>query len=1322
MRRLYDRDLKANVTYDDAGRVRGINHHDEFREMDNLRGREAAAAYLREIAGSLKVPRRALRNVDQRVSYLDPRQQDMEYRFGQEKASFGLATYVYDQTFLNTPVWMAGLTVTLKQAPARIVGATDTSEHRINAKLPSPEALERYRRLFATGEKTDGPSPRRQAQPSQQPESAGSDLLTRILGRAANVAKTSDGAPVLPQLIGGRFFIYRFDAVGRTESEPPTLPLSPVPHSIHDGSWYLVAELLFRLPHDGVPMNWRILVDVETDTILSLRALSSCLVRGKVFPHDPVTSTGVAKNTCDQSNDVLNRHRKDEELHNLNPPAGKPLSQSLEGRWAAVTNLHPPNVRPPKRPAGSNFDVFDVRTNDFAAVSAYYHVDRFFRLVADLGFPVTGANGYFAGTRFPVEVDHRAFRAPWADGNVVNAALLGHGDGIDSVYFALADFRGGSVARVTVTNGGRGYKSPPKVTLIPDHGARAIVKPRDIKGGAVTAVHVRKRGKGYPTGPLVKFSGGGGRGAFAVAEIDVRDPVGIAVDWRVALHELSGHGTLWSHVGQSQFRFSHSAGDSFAMILNDYGSEWHNNGRVPDRFTFLPFIPNVVRRSDRGLAERSLAKVNVTNPGSGYLSVSFKGGGVAAAQVMPHHVVRGAVTKVTVTDPGKRYEAAPSVIFSGGGGTGAAAIAKIGASGSVTRVTVVKRGKGYKHPPKVSFTGGGVEQAHAGVRNDRIIDGVVTGVTVTDPGMGYTTAPKVVITGGSGTRVTATAQIAAGSVTGVTVTHGGTGHTPLVVKLTGGHVQATAEATVADGSVTAVTVKKGGKGYGRASVVFSGDAGSGAAGTAQIDSSGTVTGVIVTAGGRGYKTAPTVTLTDAGVPDAQAIVKPDDVIDGAVTKVFIAEPGTAYTSAPTVTFGGGGAGAAGTAELGTWGWGQGMDQGTDGKLGSGYFSEQILSTTMFRAYRSIGGDAANIHRREFAARFMVFLMLEAIAQLHPISNPKSPAEFLNALLIADAADWTTEGAFGGAYGKVLHWAFEKQNLHNGARPSVDVYIDDGRAGEYQYEPVYWASTAIWNRRKPDGLSGHQEPALGRTNYAYVKIKNRGTSAARNVIVRGYRCKPSAGGVWPHDLRPLATPLHAAGTLRPNNKQEKTVGPFEWTPAADGWGHDGLVMIVSADGDPSNVGNLTMGGVIEDWRLVPNDNNVAQRNVVLVPGGGGARGLKAGLHRKGLWVGNPGRSSANIAASVVLPPLLAKRGWRIALRNLAAKGARLKAHEQRLVTFDVRAGRPFSKADAQAAKDRDLVVTVTANGAIIGGMTYRIDPALRMPFNGRASAS
>ena len=61
-----------------------------------------------------------------------------------------------------------------------------------------------------------------------------------------------------------------------------------------------------------------------------------------------------------------------------------------------------------------------------------------------------------------------------------------------------------------------------------------------------------------------------------------------------------------------------------------------------------------------------------------------------------------------------------------------------------------------------------------------------------------------------------------------------------------------------------------------------------------------------------------------------------------------------------------------------------------------------------------------------------------------------------------------------------------------------------------------------------------------------------------------------------------------------------------------WGHDCMMMIVSATGDPSNVDNFTAAEFIEDWRLVPNDNNIGQRNVTFAPGGLGGEGLSAGL--------------------------------------------------------------------------------------------------------------
>jgi hypothetical protein len=938
MRTTYDASLRATVTVDDAQQIRTINHTDEYRETEHQTAREAATAYIRSIAERLRISPNELRGLDQRVSYVDPQPQDVEYRLSEEKLLFDTATYAFYQTFLNTPVWESGLTVTLKQSPPRVVAATNTSSRGINAEMPSAEAISRYRQLFAAGEKVDGRRRRAAIESEADFVDFGSSMLSEMVGPAiAMQSGDFDRQQTSPKLIRGRFFVYQYDsknrAGGSTNDErnadddqqplcgtPPTLPLPPVPDSIEEGRWYVVSEIIFRMPYQGEQMNWRMLVELESDAILYLRALTSGIT-GNIFSYDPITSTGTATNTPDQSNTVLNPLRSNVVLPNLDAPVGG--TQSLAGNFVALSEIELATVAPPTRPSGSNFDTYDVRTNEFAAVNAYYHTDRFFQLVASLGFPLAT---YFDGTTFPVEVDHRGKGTALNMGNTINAHCVGDADGIDHACFALADLG------------------------------------------------------------------------------DTANPIGIATDWRVVLHELGGHGTLEDHVGSPNFGFAHSAGDSFAMILNDYVSEWHNGAAI-DRFVLAPFVPAVGRRSDR---------------------------------------------------------------------------------------------------------------------------------------------------------------------------------------------------TVAAG----------------------------------------------------------------------------------------------------------------------WGWGGVNDTGIQPPFNPGYESEQILSTTMFRAYRSIGGDSTALSRRTFAARYMAYLMLRAIGNLTSLNNPNSPAAFLATLLTADAGDWTTEGVFGGAYGKVLTWSFERQNLNGGVPPAVDVYIDDGRAGEYDYQPVHWQTTAIWNRRNPDGGLGHDEPALGVPNYAYVKIKNRGTSVANNVIVKGYHSKPSAGVFWPNDLQPFTTAQLPAGTLQPNNTEEKIVGPFEWTPIINAWGHDCMFMIVSADGDPSNVDNLTAGGYYEDWRLVPNDNNVGQRNVTLAPGGGGSEGLVAGLEGKGFWIGNPSRATASVVVSIALPQLLTSRGWRISLHEVPADGVRLKPREQMLVTFKVERGKSFTKAEAEAATDRNIVVTATADGAIVGGMVYHVDPEIELPYNDR----
>lgn len=387
-----------------------------------------------------------------------------------------------------------------------------------------------------------------------------------------------------------------------------------------------------------------------------------------------------------------------------------------------------------------------------------------------------------------------------------------------------------------------------------------------------------------------------------------------------------------------------------------------------------------------------------------------------------------------------------------------------------------------------------------------------------------------------------------------------------------------------------------------------------------------------------------------------------------------------------------------------WGWGGANDVG-------GYSSEEILATTLFRLYRSIGGDSADVNRRRFASRMTMYLILRAISTLTPATNPNNALGFANALMAVDLLNWTSEGVFGGAYNKVIRWAFEKQNLFGGKPPAVDVYIDDGRKGEYQYQASHWNTTTIWNRTSPDGGTTHQSPILGATNFVYVKIRNRGTTTAQNVVVKGFHCKPGAGLVWPNDLQPMLTPSIAAGTLSGNNAQEKIVGPFKWKPVTNAFGHDCLMMIVSANGDPSNVDQFTAGETIPEWRLVPNDNNIGQRNVQPVPGAGGSEGLKNGLHGMSFGVRNPNNKVSAMALRATLPPLLKAKGWKVTFRELPTGRFKLASGARQEVIIDVTPGQPFTASEVTSARVKNIVIDVLADGMVVGGMTYPLDPGL-----------
>jgi hypothetical protein len=269
-----------------------------------------------------------------------------------------------------------------------------------------------------------------------------------------------------------------------------------------------------------------------------------------------------------------------------------------------------------------------------------------------------------------------------------------------------------------------------------------------------------------------------------------------------------------------------------------------------------------------------------------------------------------------------------------------------------------------------------------------------------------------------------------------------------------------------------------------------------------------------------------------------------------------------------------------------------------------YSSEQILSTTLFRVYQAIGGDSMDLARRVWASRYTLYLIVAGIASLTAQSRTATP--YASAMMAAD--NGTILGHPGGGVRKIIRWSFEKQGLYQpptatglvtqrGAPPPVDVYIDDGRDGEYDWKIAFDQARGIWNRRASDSGGWHETPSPGVMNFIYVTVKNRGTQTATEVVVTAHQTADIAGASWPASFTPLPTASLAAPDIPSGGRA--VVGPFQWTPPAiAGTNNPGILMSVNALGDLA-INNLACGltsaaGPVPIDKLAPFDNNIALR--------------------------------------------------------------------------------------------------------------------------------
>ncbi len=390
----FNADVNGYLIKDDAGNVQSITHFDEPYVSNAINAPLAAQEYLAKFSNKFGIANDELSNLDNSADR-DLTDNKLELRFDAQKDMFDNSTVSYVQTYNGLPIWGAGVTLQILQNPYRVLSSYATNHTDVTVNQPSASAMRKYKTVTVKE-------------------------LKAAFGWNDTTQK-SNASKV--KVVSTELYIYQFKAAERIlthEKEENSfgshknhIELPVLSEQILENNYYVVAKVLFTLTEDNEAIPYIALIDITTDDILYLRAMSSN-VSGFIFNSDPLTMSGNPANSTTATDIQLNPLRTFVTLQGLVAPV---LGvQSLKGNFVEVKEIELPVITPPTQPVGVHFN-YNVRTNEFSAVNAYYNNDRFFRLVTGMGFPST----YWGTTVFPLPVDHRGL------GNIVNAHCIGNG-------------------------------------------------------------------------------------------------------------------------------------------------------------------------------------------------------------------------------------------------------------------------------------------------------------------------------------------------------------------------------------------------------------------------------------------------------------------------------------------------------------------------------------------------------------------------------------------------------------------------------------------------------------------------------------------------------------------------------------------------------------------------------------------------------------------------------------------------------------------------------------------------------------------------------
>ena len=202
--------------------------------------------------------------------------------------------------------------------------------------------------------------------------------------------------------------------------------------------------------------------------------------------------------------------------------------------------------------------------------------------------------------------------------------------------------------------------------------------------------------------------------------------------------------------------------------------------------------------------------------------------------------------------------------------------------------------------------------------------------------------------------------------------------------------------------------------------------------------------------------------------------------------------------------------------------------------------------------------------------------------------------------------------------------------------------------------------------------------MGQTNFAYVRIKNRGTQAATNVVVKGFHALPGVGLVFPTDWVAMATPsaerppisppttVSASSSDRSNGCRRRSgtnacssACPPRATPA---------ISTATSSGRSRNGGSCRTTTISASATFIRVNNKL---DLVL-------------WEKLPFWIRNRGRDPVQLGVEIKLPKWLEQLGWKFDVPQITRERVTLKPDSPPLkVAIAMTKGKPFDEAVLQA---------------------------------------